>query len=396
MKVRIRKGDTFWYLAKLFNVPLRLVLDSNRATDPSSLQVGTEVVIPAYKTEQYTIQKGDTFYKIAQRRKLALDALTIMNPNTSPSNLQIGQIITIPLRVVTPYVNPEMNYDWSTMMKNLYSLRAVYPFIKVKSIGRSVLGKSIPEIQIGNGEKKVHMNGAFHAQEWITTSVIMNFLNDYLLALTNQWTIRGLKMSPFYDGGTLSIVPMVNPDGVDLVLNGPPDSDYYRDFVLELNDGKKDFSGWKANIRGVDLNNQFPSKWEVEKPRKPQAPAPRDYPGDKPLSEPETIAMAELTRKGDFDRVVAFHTQGEEIYWGYEGLEPPYAETIVNEFERVSGYKPVRYIDSYAGYKDWYIKEWKRPGYTVELGEGVNPLPLSQYDEIYQETLGIMLASLYM
>ncbi|WP_408006758.1 M14 family metallopeptidase [Pseudalkalibacillus sp. A8] len=396
MKVRIRKGDTLWYLAKLFNVPLRLVIDSNRKLNPSSPQVGSDIEIPAYKTEKYTIQKGDTFYKISQRRKLALDALTIMNPDLSPSNLQIGQIITLPVRVVTPYVNPKMNYDSVTMMKNLRSLRQIYPFIRAKSIGNSVLGKSIPEIQIGNGEKKVHMNGAFHAQEWITTAVIMNFLNDYLLALTNKWMIRALDMSPFYDGVTISIVPMVNPDGVDLVLNGPTECEYYKDYVLELNQGNTDFSGWKANIRGVDLNNQFPAEWEVEKPRKPQAPAPRDYPGERPLSEPETIAMAELTRREDFDRTIAFHTQGEEIYWGYEGLEPPYAETIVNEFERVSGYKAVRYLDSYAGYKDWYIQEWQRPGYTVELGEGVNPLPLSQYDEIYQETLGIMLASLYM
>lgn len=396
MKVTVRKGDSLWYYAKVFNVPLRLVIDSNQSTDPSKLQIGQEIYIPAYRSEQYTIQRGDTFYKIAQRRKIPLDALTLLNPNISPSNLQIGQIIVVPVRILRSVVTPRMDYDYSKMMNQLKVLKNIYPFIKVRTIGRSVLGKSIPEIQIGNGPKKVHMNGAFHAQEWITTAVLMNFLNDYVLSLTNQWTIRGLNMSPFYDGVTLSIVPMVNPDGVDLVLNGPPDNEYYRDYVLELNNGILDFSGWKANIRGVDLNNQYPAKWEIEKERKPQNPAPRDYPGDKPLSEPEAIVMAELTQKENFDRVIAFHTQGEEIYWGYEGLEPSYAETIVQEYERVSGYKPVRYLDSYAGYKDWYIQEWQMPGYTVELGEGVNPLPIEQYDEIYQESLGIMLASLYM
>ncbi len=396
MKVTVRNGDSLWYFAKVFNVPLRLVIDSNRSIDPSQLQINQQVEIPGYVQEKYTIQRGDTFYKIAQRRKIPLDALTIMNPKTAPSNLQIGQIIFVPVRVLQPIVTPKMDYDYSTMMNQLKRLNTIYPFMKIRTIGRSVLGKNILEIQIGNGPKKVHMNGAFHAQEWITTAVLMNFLNDYLLSLNNQWSIRGLNMSPFYDGVTLSIVPMVNPDGVDLVLNGPPDDEYYRDFVIELNDGDPDYSGWKANIRGVDLNNQYPAKWEVEKARKPQSPAPRDYPGDKPLSEPEAIVMAELTEAEDFDRVLAFHTQGEEIYWGFEGLEPPYAETIVQEFERVSGYKPVRYVDSYAGYKDWYIQEWQRPGYTVELGEGVNPLPISQYDEIYQESLGIMLASLYM
>jgi g-D-glutamyl-meso-diaminopimelate peptidase len=106
--------------------------------------------------------------------------------------------------------------------------------------------------------------------------------------------------------------------------------------------------------------------------------------------------MAELTRSGDFDRVLAFHTQGEEIYWGFRNLEPPESEAIVNEFARVSGYTPVRTIESYAGYKDWFIQDWRRPGFTVELGRGVNPLPLSQFGEIYERALGILLASLYM
>lgn len=70
--------------------------------------------------------------------------------------------------------------------------------------------------------------------------------------------------------------------------------------------------------------------------------------------------------------------------------------TIVKEFNRVSGYEPIRFVDSYAGYKDWFIQDFRQPGFTVELGQGVNPLPLEQFDEIYQESIGIFLASLYM
>lgn len=77
-------------------------------------------------------------------------------------------------------------------------------------------------------------------------------------------------------------------------------------------------------------------------------------------------------------------------------MEPPESETIVNEFARVSGYEPVKSANSYAGYKDWFIQDWRRPGFTVELGKGTNPLPISQFDEIYQKSLGIFLAGLYM
>lgn len=106
--------------------------------------------------------------------------------------------------------------------------------------------------------------------------------------------------------------------------------------------------------------------------------------------------MAELAKDRNFEKMLALHTQGEVIFWGYEGLEPAESIAIAEEFGRVSGYEPIRYVDSFSGYKDWFIQEFRRPGFTLELGEGVNPLPLDQFDEIYQETMGIFLASLYM
>ena len=224
----------------------------------------------------------------------------------------------------------------------------------------------------------------------------MRFINQYALSLTNNQSIRGLYMLPLVTETLLSTVPMVNPDGVDLVLEGASAVGHYQDEVLRINNNNPEFSNWKANIRGVDLNNQYIANWEIEAARKPTTPEPRDFSGYQPLTEPESIAMAALTGNRNFSRTSAFHTHGEVIYWGYEGLEPPEAETIVNEFARVSNYRPVRFIDSYAGFKDWFIQVYWRPGYTIALGTGVNPLPISQFNEIYEETLGIMLANLYM
>lgn len=322
--------------------------------------------------------------------------LILLNPSVNPNRLEIGQRVQLPLRVTWFVVDVRKPYDYAALRSDLNRLMDLYPFLGYRNIGNSVMGKPLPELRVGQGNKRVHANGAFHANEWITTPVLIKFLNHYSLALTNNTGIRGLQMWPYYEAATLSVVPMVNPDGVDLVINGLPEQVPYRSNVLSYNNGSSDFQGWKANIRGVDLNDQFPALWEREVARNPQERGPRDYGGTAPLTEPEAIAMADLTRESDFARVLAFHTQGEVIYWGFENLEPPYAETIVNEFARVSGYEPVRYVESYAGYKDWFIQDWRRPGFTVELGSGVNPLPLAQYDEIYEESLGILLASLYM
>jgi len=392
----VRPGDSLWYFSELFKVPLQLILDSNRSMNPQRLQVGQRIQIPGFVTSSYVIKQGDSLWQIAQQQNVQLDAILLANLGIMPNQLQIGQTILVPQRLTWRLIDGKQNYDYDMMIRDIKKLQAAYPFLQNNSIGSSVLERQIPEILIGNGSKRVHYNGSFHANEWITTPIIMTFLNDYLLALTNQTTIRGLSMGPLYAQTILSIVPMVNPDGVNLVINGPPDNEALKNKLIAWNNNNTNFSGWKANINGVDLNDQFPAKWELESARNPQTPGPRDYGGEAPLTQPEAIAMADLTRRSNFVWVLAFHTQGKVIYWGFENLEPPESQTMVEEFSRVSGYEPVQSANSYAGYKDWFIQDWRRPGFTVELGSGINPLPLRQFDDIYQQALGIFLAGLYL
>lgn len=394
VRVHVRSGDSLWYYSQLFMLPVNLLVDSNRNINPTALQIGQEVQIPGFNVSEYTIKQGDTLWKLATARNLSVDVLLLLNQHVNPNALSIGTKLSLPTRIITPLMDRKRSYGYQTLLNDLDKIQNAYPFIRMDVIGESVLGQPIYELKIGNGQKKVHINASFHANEWITTPILMALLNSYLLSLTNAKPLRGLATMPFYNETELSIVPMVNPDGVDLVLSGPPTE--VREQVLEMNQGSDEFSGWKANIRGVDLNKQYPANWEIEQGRNPDIPSPRDFPGKQPLTEPEAIALAELVRESNFDRVLAFHTQGEEFYWGYEGLEPPESAVIAEEFARVSGYRSVQNIDSYAGFKDWFIQDYRKPGFTMELGKGVNPLPLSQYEDIYEEMLGVFLASLYM
>ena len=36
------------------------------------------------------------------------------------------------------------------------------------------------------------------------------------------------------------------------------------------------------------------------------------------------------------------------------------------------------YASGHAGFKDWFILEYDKPGYTIECGLGENPLPISE------------------
>lgn len=398
MKVVSRRGDTLWYYSQLFKIPLSLIMDSNKGISSGSLlKQGETISIPGYIQATYELKEEDTLRSIIDQKGISMDFLFLMNRDKALSLLKPGEMILLPEKVCNKIVNPKKKYDYHAMVHDLNRLKEIYPFMECTSVGQSVMGKPLHHIRMGRGAKKVHWNGSFHANEWITSAVVMNLLNDYLLSLTNGMLLRGLPSLPLYEQAEVSIVPMVNPDGVDLVLNGPSSVEPFKEMVENINLDRADYMGWKANIRGVDLNKHFPANWKVEKIRKEEkVPSPRDYPGETPLTEPEAQAMKELAANEKFDRVIAVHTQGEEFYWGYEGLEPSDSERIALEFERVSTYKSVRYVDSHAGFKDWFIQEFRKPGFTLELGRGINPLPLSQYDTIYPKTLGIFLASLYM
>jgi len=218
-------------------------------------------------------------------------------------------------------------------------------------------------------------------------------LEDHLAQMSNPTSSEHNERIATYNEASLYIIPMVNPDGVELVINGP--SDQNRESVIAINRGSTDFQDWKANIAGVDLNDQFPAGWELEKERTMvTAPSPRDFPGDAPLDQPESIAMAEIAEQVPFNLMFALHTQGAEFYWGYEGLEPEISEEYAEVFSELSGYRSVRYVDSHAGYKDWFIAEFREAGFTFELGRGVNPLPLDQFPEIYEAIRPVFLQSL--
>lgn len=395
MKIYVQHGDSLWLYSQLFELPLQLLIDSNRQINAKALQIGQTVQIPGYRLQSYTVKAGDSLWAIEQRLGVKHNQLMHLNPGVSVYGLPIGLLLQLPIAVSTMVVNTNRPYTYGALNEDIARLAELYPFMQLEQAATSVMGKEIIALSIGSGPKRVHMNGSIHANEWITTPVLVRFLNEYALALTSGTDIRGLNMRQWYAAATMYVIPMLNPDGVDLVIEGPPDEEPYRSNVLQINDGNEIFSGWKANIRGVDLNKQFPALWERDAVQGPQQPAPRDYSGTAPLTEPEVQGLAEFTRRKDFAHVLAFHTQGKVIYWGFEQLEPPEAETMANEFARVSGYSAVRYVDSTAGYKDWFIQNWRRPGFTIELGEGVNPLPLSQFEEIYEAALGIMLAALY-
>ena len=274
-----------------------------------------------------------------------------------------------------------------------------YPFCRTEVLTRTAFQRPLRTLVIGNGPRKVIYSASHHANEWITTLVLLKFAEELAEAIQSGGSIFDRDAKTIADTATIYMVPMVDPDGVDLVVGAIAEGNIQYDLARRLAQDYPSIpfpDGWKANLLGVDLNLNYPAGWlqarEIKFSQGFTTPGPRDYVGRAPLNQFETQALAGYTEFIDPDLVLAYHSQGKEIYWSFQDYEVPGAEELGEEFARVSGYTLTEpaFNSSFAGYKDWFIQKFRKPGYTIEVGQGVNPLPISQFDEIYRDNLGIL------
>ena len=158
-------------------------------------------------------------------------------------------------------VQTNINYTYETMMSNLHELNNTYPFLQIQNTGYSVLGKSIPVIRLGRGRKQVFYSASFHSNEWITSVLLMKFIEDYSLAYVTNGSLYGVRIRDLFRQTSIYIMPMVNPDGVDLVTGFyPTNSLIYRSFQsIAQNFPNIPFpDGFKANFNGVDFKKYQP------------------------------------------------------------------------------------------------------------------------------------------
>ncbi|THF79915.1 M14 family metallopeptidase [Cohnella fermenti] len=391
----VRQGDTPRRIASRFGISLFALAAANpHLSLEEGLLPGELLAVPEAPPRRYVVQEGDSWESIAL--KIGCSSARLRELNAGVRQLVPDGMCVLELPPATErIVRSDAEYGSAQLARDIEKLRREYPFLVAATIGRSVLGKPIHALRLGDGPFRLQANGAVHANEWITSLVLMRFAEDYARACKRRGLVAGRPASELFGGCTLWLVPMVNPDGADLAQEDLRESHPMYKELLRWNGGSRRFSRWKANARGVDLNDQFPAHWEEERKRRGTGgPGPRDYSGPSPLSEPESRALAAFTEETDFQAVLSLHTQGEEIYWNYRGLEPPRSKAWAEKLGEASGYRPVHLEGSDAGFKDWFIQKFRRPGFTIELGWGRNPLPLDCLRDIYPETAALLVTAM--
>lgn len=264
-----------------------------------------------------------------------------------------------------------------------------YTFVKCETIGYSHCSREINAYTIGNEEEPSLYVGGVHGMEFITSRLIMRYFIRLCEHYKNCKKMNGYLIGNILPRRGLTVVPCLNPDGAAISRIGGNSAGELAEFVNRASHG--DTVHWQANAVGVDINHNFNADWENVRKREREngifSPCPSKFGGEFPESEPETKAITDFCRSHNIRHTIAFHSQGEEIYYTFGENTPLRAYRLAELMERLSGYKLAEPTGTAVGggFKDWVIDELHKPAFTVEVGIGENPLPDCDLDSIYEK-----------
>lgn len=260
-------------------------------------------------------------------------------------------------------------YTYGKLLEDI-SYLALYGF-ETGSIGTSRYGRQIPWVKLRGGcDDCILVTGGIHAREHVSSLLVRKQLF--------KASVTRLPCNVYF-------VPMVNPDGNVLVSHGAEIFGSAGRKLIELNGGRRDFSLWKANAAGVDLNVNFDARWGEGK-LNTRNRGSENFIGDRPFSEPESLALARFTEAVSPRLTVSYHAKGREIYYDFFqiGDIKERDRMIADYAAQITGYTLIEGTrGSVGGYKDWCIEKLGVPSLTVELADDglTHPLSDSAIDE---------------
>lgn len=310
-----------------------------------------------------------------------------------------GRVDYFAEEVVSPVVSVTARYSYDQMVKDLSELQSRYGAnMKTNVIGTSLDGRNLYEVILGNpnAEKHVLIHAGIHAREYMTPLLVMKQL-EYGLYFYGSGTYEGQPLSNLLQHVAVHFVPMANPDGTTLSqfgLGAIRSEELRRGieacYQWDLSNGRTAepfetyLTHWKANARGVDLNQNFPANWE--RAASSGAPSYGLYKGPSALSEPESQALANLVNSREWAATISYHSTGSLIYWDYEGnRQYERSLELANVVSASTGYR-LAGSSGDGGFKDWtQIKDNPIASLTIETGSVPCPLPLTEYRKIWYQ-----------
>lgn len=272
-----------------------------------------------------------------------------------------------------------MNKTYNLLMEQIEELKKnTRHFV----YGKSEFGEDLVAFELGEGDRTILVQGSIHAREYINSFLLISIIK-YL----KNFTLNGRVI----------IIPLSNPDGVRICLEGADfiENKEKRELVENIlsNSNQKLY---KANANGVDLNVNFDAKWGEGASNTKDSPSSENYIGPYPNSESEVKALIDLTIKESPFLTLSYHSKGNVVYYGFEGqkentllYEKKYLDVIVS----TTNYTPIYTRNSTGGYKDYCLYVLGILSFTIETGKDYlsHPIGLENLDTIFNENKDLII-----
>ena len=276
----------------------------------------------------------------------------------------------------------ELYIDWYELTSYLKQVNSSFPgFIRVRSIGKSVLGRDIWVVEFNYASNRtILIDAGIHGSELIGVRVAYHIIRRLVDRYSRDRFFRGYLLGRDI---CISIIPMLNPDGVE---SGKALS---REAYI--------VSRW--NARYVDLNRNFPYMWSIYDSAVFSDPS---YRGPYPASEPEVKAFIDYYLSRDVVLYISLHSGAPfKIVLrpsGNEELDKATSD-IVDIFRRVGNYSE-GFVGYYGSSICWTYMGSPRTAISliveVYMGEGdlfniYNPVEGEEIDKLCSEFEEILL-----
>lgn len=285
------------------------------------------------------------------------------------------------------YIVKPCVFDYNTYKKIIEDLIKEYPFLNVQVIGRTALGRGIFSLNTGNNKNSVIYVGAVHGCQWLTSLILLLFTERLCHSIKYSHLLCSVDIKKAFGQLGVTLIPCLNPDGAEISVHGIKGAKSMGSFVSSFS--YEDRLKWKANAMGVDINRNFGASWnltrQIEEEKGIASPSPSFFGGEYPESEAETKALTRLCRIHNFRQCLDLHCGGEEIYWKY-GENEPAQSSMMAKILACSSCCALNESDEtaeHSGIKNWFIKEFSRPAFSMITGKEENPLPEELYS-IYE------------
>ncbi len=205
------------------------------------------------------------------------------------------------------------SFTYESLVRKVNLLHGEAPFLNVQVIGRSLCGRGLFALRLGNPCGGALIVAGLRGGEGAAGAALLQWAQTVCRCVKTSLPLCGVDLARVLSQTGITLLPCLNPDGLEIFTRGAKGAGSLRPFVQSITQ-----SGvlWQANAAGVRLDRQFPCGFEEiaqqQKANGDDRPAPDGFCGNAPLSEPETRALAAFCRSERFSRALVLET-GEDL-----------------------------------------------------------------------------------